>query len=102
MSVSELLPRIYDVIMKPVIWLLFAVAFLMFVYGILQFIRNIDSDSEREIGKRNMIYGVIGMVIMVSVFGIINIIAGTIGVENPTPDSGISDPEFFPDVTGGL
>lgn len=103
MTVSELLPKIYDVIFKPVVWLLFAVAFLMFVYGIFQFIKNIDSsDTERETGKRNMIYGVVGMVIMVSVFGIIRIIAGTIGVEDPRPDSGIDEGELLPNVTGGL
>lgn len=101
MTVSELLPKIYDVIMKPIVWLLFAVAFLYFVYGIFQFIKNVDDQGERETGKNNMLYGIIGMVIMVSVFGIINIIAGTIGVEEPTP-GGIDDPEFFPEVIDGI
>ena len=84
--------------MKPVIYLLFAVAFLMFVYGIFQFIKDVDDQGARETGKRNMLYGIIGMVIMTSVFGIINIIHGTVGsdVVLPTP----TDPT--PQIQGGI
>lgn len=86
--------------MKPVITLLFGVAFVYFIYGIFQFIKNSDSDSEREIGKKNMLYGIIGMVIMVSVFGIIRIVTGTIGAEDPTPP-GFNE-NIQPNVGGGL
>ncbi len=101
MDVPELLNNIYDVIMKPVIGLLFGVAFVVFAYGVLQFIAKRDDDKGREDGKKSIIYGIIGMVIMVSVFGIIRIITGTIGVENPIP-AGITDTDIFPEVEGGL
>lgn len=70
----------YEVIMRPLIALLFAVAFVEFIWGVVLFMRDKDADAGRDTGKRHILYGVLGMVIMVSVFGIIRIIAGTIGL----------------------
>jgi len=97
MTASELLPKIYMVVMKPVIGLLFGVAFVYFVYGIFRFIASQSDDKGREEGKNAIIYGIIGMVIMVSVFGIINVIAGTIGVDAPAAPT----EDIFPDVNQG-
>ncbi len=72
----------------------------MFIYGIFQFIKNSDSDTERETGRKNMLYGIIGMVIMISVFGIIRIVTGTIGAPDPTP-AGFNE-NIQPNVGGGL
>ena len=99
MTVNGLLTRLYDVIVRPVIMLLFAVAFLLFIYGIFQFIKNVDDEGERATGKRNMLYGIIGMVIMVSVFGIIRIIHGTIGSNEPLPSI---NEQIEPQVEGGI
>ncbi|MBP9771523.1 MAG: hypothetical protein KBD16_01200 [Candidatus Pacebacteria bacterium] len=78
------LARAYDVVLQPVIFLIFGLAFLMFIWGLVTFLKDKDSDEGRETGKKNIIWGILGMVIMVSVFGIINIIAGTIGAKPPT------------------
>jgi len=40
---------------------------------------NRDKEDKRTAGKQHMIWGIIGMAIMVSVFGIINLIMSTIG-----------------------
>lgn len=99
MTVSELLPKIYNVVMKPVIGLLFGVAFVYFVYGVFKFIGSQGNDAGREEAKRSILYGILGMVIMVSVFGIIRIVGGTIGVPDiPQPPH----ENIFPNVTGGL
>ncbi len=78
------LGKVYSVVLQPIIYLLFGVAFLIFIWGLVKFIKDKDSDEGRATGWRNILYGILGMVIMVSVFGIINIIAGTIGVHPPT------------------
>lgn len=75
----SLLNQISRYIIDPIIILIFGVAMVVFLYGILKFIRSADNPTERDEGKRNMFWGLIGMTIMVSAFGIINLIAGTVG-----------------------
>jgi len=80
---SALLRKIDSVILNPLILLGFGVALLYFFWGIFKFLSNSDSDEEREIGKRNMFWGIVGMAIMVSVYGLINLIVGTFGLPAP-------------------
>lgn len=83
MALGELLANLNNVVVRPAILLLFGVAFVVFVWGIVEFIKNADDVKGRDTGKRSIIWGIVGMVIMVSVYGIINVVAGTIGV-NPS------------------
>lgn len=64
--------KLNEVIFNPLIKLLFAVAFLVFMYGLVEFMLNRSDTEAVEKGKSHMIWGVIGFAIMVSVFGIIN------------------------------
>lgn len=91
MTLDKLLASIYDAILEPLLFVVFGLAFIMFVWGIVEFVRDSESDDGRKKGKANMLWGVVGMVIMVSVFGIINIIIGTIGADNPTDRGTIED-----------
>lgn len=81
--------KVNQVIINPIIMLLFAVAVLVFLYGVFTYIRQSDSEDGRATGARHILSGVFGMFIMISVFGIINLILNSIGV-SPN-DSGISE-----------
>lgn len=83
MTINELLNKINEFVINPIIILLFVVALLVFFWGLVELIRNADSDSGREKGRQNIMYGIIGMVIMVSVYGIIRVILSTFGLESP-------------------
>lgn len=83
MTFDTLLTNIYNAVLEPLLFVVFGLAFIIFIWGIVEFIRDSESDDGRKKGKANMIWGIIGMLIMVSVFGIINIIIGTIGAESP-------------------
>jgi len=80
MSVIPLLNRINDIVLNPVIYLLFTVALLVFIYGIVQFISKAGDEKAREQGKQAIIWGLVGMFIMVSVFGIIRFILSNFGL----------------------
>ncbi|MBX4215492.1 hypothetical protein KW797_00930 [Candidatus Parcubacteria bacterium] len=85
-ALDAFLGRLSQYILNPLIGLLFAVALAYFVWGIVQFIRNSDSDTSRAEGQQHMIWGIIGMFIMIAVFGIIQLIMGTFGITNvPLP-----------------
>ena len=77
-NATELLNRISAFIINPIIYLLFAAAFVGFVWGLVQFMAHLDNEESRKTGSKHMIWGIIGMVIMVGVNAIIAIIQSTI------------------------
>lgn len=84
MTIEELLGRISYYILNPLITLLFAVATLILFWGIFQFINSETADSKREKGKLKIMYGLIGMFVMISAYGLIRLILGTFGINPPS------------------
>lgn len=80
----QLLNKIVDVIVNPVIYLMFAVALLIFIWGVAEFIRGSNDSSSQSKGKNHILWGLIGMAIMVSAFAIIRVALGTFNIETPT------------------
>jgi len=78
MNFNTLFSRIITQIAQPIEYLLFALAVIYFVWGVMTFIRNADSPDKRAEGFNHIIWGLIGLFIMVSAVGIINIITGTL------------------------
>lgn len=76
-TVEALVARIAISILNPIIYLLFAVALLIFIKGLVEFLANRENASERQKGKMHMIWGVIGLFIMFAAFTIINLITNT-------------------------
>ncbi|MCK5027173.1 MAG: hypothetical protein KAS07_02020 [Candidatus Pacebacteria bacterium] len=74
-----LIERIRTEIVEPLIFLFLALAALYFVYGVFMFVKNYDSDTGRSEGKKHLVYGIIGLAIMLSVNGIIKLIQATVG-----------------------
>jgi len=86
-EVIALVGRINEQVLNPLIILMFTVALILFVVGLYNFFGKRESADVLEKGKRHMLWGIIGMVIMVSVFGIMNFITGTLGVNTVDPSS---------------
>ena len=83
-SVINLVQRFVDVIIDPLILLLFAVALLLFFWGLFQLILDLSNGGKGEEGKKHMLWGIVGMIVMFSVGGIINLIANSIGADDAT------------------
>lgn len=58
------------------IGLLIAGAVLFIVYGAFNMIR---SEEKREEGKKTIYYGIIGLFVMISIWGLVNILSNTFG-----------------------
>lgn len=67
-------------IISPIILLLVAVSLLVFLFGVLEMIAKSGSEEGRTTGRKHVIWGLIGLFIIISAFGIINLIKATIGV----------------------
>ena len=65
-------------ILNPIIMLLFGVALIVFLYGLVEFLMSGDVSGKNKEGKDAMLWGIIGMAIMISVYGIEELIINTI------------------------
>ena len=54
-----------------------SLALLYFFWGIAQFILHADNETEREKGKNIMIWGLVALFVMVSVWGIVGVLEST-------------------------
>lgn len=78
LTTDQLLENILSNIINPLISLMVAVAIIFFLWGVFDFVRNADSSEERKKGGAHMLYGALGLFIMISAYGILNLILGTI------------------------
>ena len=83
MDISEFLNDINRLILNPLIILAFAVALLVFFWGIFQFISSQTVDAGREEGKRKILWGLFGMFVMISAYGLVHLILGTFSIPSP-------------------
>ena len=65
-------------IVNPILAVMFGLAFVMFLYGMLEFIQGGANEKSVETGKKHMIYGILGLVIMIGANGIVEMITKTI------------------------
>lgn len=87
---------IINIINNVLVPVLFSIAFIVFIWGVFKtFIVGANSDDSKESGKNLMLYGLIGFFVMVSVWGLVNILTGTVnfsntsGVTGGTPKAGV-------------
>lgn len=72
--------KLNENILFPLIALLSAVAFLIFIYGSALYIFNGGNEEMRSNGKKHITYGIIGLVIMISAFTLLSIAANSFGL----------------------
>lgn len=87
-SVDSFVSNVNKLIINPLIILLFGLAVVYFLYGIFEFISNQENEEKKTTGKNHMIWGIIGIVIMMGVFTILNIIMRTFNIEGINPEEG--------------
>lgn len=86
MSGEELLERIITFVVDPALRVVFTLGLLLFVWGIIEFLWGVKDGQVSESGKNHMVYGLVGMLIMVSVYGIIALIVNSFGLNTAATD----------------
>ncbi len=74
--------KLNEVILFPLITLLMAIALLIFIYGCFQYITHAEDSSAHETGKMHILWGIVGMFIMLVAYAILAIAAGTFGLDD--------------------
>ena len=102
---AKFVDKFNDIILFPTIALLSAVAFLVFVWGCVEYFVNSANETARGQGVKHITFGIIGLVVMLSAFAILSIATSTFGLDkqldcanNPSgPDCG--DAFVLPDTS---
>lgn len=70
------------VIIDPLILLIFSAGLVAFMWGLYEYMQGVEEPGKRETGQQHMLWGIIGMFIMIAAKGIIVIALDTFDI-NP-------------------
>lgn len=78
MTSSKIVGAIISNIVQPLIQLMFVIAIVVFIWGVVEMIISASNEEARSTGTKHMMWGLIGLFIMFSVYGILNLIVNTL------------------------
>ncbi|MDB5237373.1 MAG: seg [Parcubacteria group bacterium] len=82
-SVQDLASFIINLINNVATPLIFAIAFIVFIWGIVRYFIFGGSDpAKQKEGRSLMIWGIVGFAVMLSVWGLVHILTGTLNINN--------------------
>ena len=86
-TIGIVMQNLTSSILRPLIGILLTVALVVFFWGMVKYISSLSSEKDKVDGKNMMIWGVVTLFVMVSVWGLVNLIKGTLNLDNSVPDS---------------
>lgn len=72
-------------LVKLVVPFLFTLAVVGFIWGIIQFYLNPGNEEKRKNGKSFMLWGIIALFVMISMWGLVGVLTNTFGVKTFLP-----------------
>ncbi|MCH7883244.1 hypothetical protein IIA95_02420 [Patescibacteria group bacterium] len=66
-------------VLNQVVPLLIAIAGVVFLWGVVLFVMGAGDEEKRKTGRNLIIYGLIGLAVMISFWGLVNILLATFG-----------------------
>ncbi|OGI86330.1 hypothetical protein A3A05_01970 [Candidatus Nomurabacteria bacterium RIFCSPLOWO2_01_FULL_41_12] len=81
-SVDSFVQSVNTLIINPLIILLFALAVAYFLYGAFEFIVNQQNEEKKTSGKSHMLWGIIGITIMMGVWAILGVVLSTFNLDD--------------------
>ncbi len=78
-ALQTLISNINRYVINPLIVLGFAVAMVVFLWGVFNYVRGAGDPKARETGRKHILWSVVGLAIMFTVFGIMTVISNSVG-----------------------
>ena len=78
-TAERFVSNLVEGVLEPIVYLLIGIAVVFFLWGVVQFVSGADSEERVKEGRNHMIWGLVGLFIMVSVVGIMNLLCNSIG-----------------------
>ena len=95
-GVQGILLTILRIINGIVIPLIIGLAVVYFLWGIATYILSSGDEEKKTEGRSKMIYGIVALAVMVSVWGLVRVVQNTFGIESYS-----INPSQLPTVPGG-
>ncbi|HEY4504391.1 MAG TPA: hypothetical protein VJI73_01325 [Candidatus Paceibacterota bacterium] len=71
-------------ILRPFVTVLIGLALVVFLWGVIQFIIASGDTQKVEEGKKTMLWGIIALFVMVSIQGIVYLLANSLDIRDTT------------------
>ena len=85
-TIEGIICKIGD-ILNIIIPILIVLGIVFFVYGVIMFVISSDEEAKTK-GRDKMIMGIIGLAVIIGMWGLVKILSNTFGIENNlTPTS---------------
>ncbi len=81
-SIQTLFALFTCILIKSLWPLLISLSVIVFVIGVIKYIAGADDSAKRTEGRNFMIYGLVALFVMVSVWGLVGILQGTFGLNS--------------------
>jgi hypothetical protein len=72
--------------LAPLVAALTAVAVAVFVWGMVVFVTKSGDDQGRQVGRQRMIWGIVGLFLIVAVWGIVALLGTLLGIDPNTTE----------------
>ncbi len=83
-AIDDRLSAIWDTL-NIIIGILFVIATVVFLWGMIMYIANASDEAKREKAKGIMTWGIIGLAVMAVAWGVTNILVSYFGVPTQAP-----------------
>ncbi|MFH0755519.1 MAG: hypothetical protein V1910_02535 [bacterium] len=94
-NLEDLIINLVNCFLDPIIILLVSFSILLFLWGVLRFIMSSGDEKNKTGGKEFMFWGIIGLFVIVSLWGLVSIFQQTFQLN---PDSSITPKEVKLDL----
>jgi TRAP-type mannitol/chloroaromatic compound transport system permease small subunit len=79
-------------LLGTIVVVLSGLALVVFLWGMVMFIRNSGNEQDQTVGKKRMIWGVVELFVLVSVWGLVQLLQAMFGVNGAAtvPEPGVN------------
>ncbi len=84
-KIAQLIDFFTCLLSRSVVPLLITSAIVIFIWGVVQFIGNADNEEKQQKGRQFMMWGILGLFVIVSVWGLVRILTNTFNIEFTLP-----------------
>lgn len=81
-TIRRIINDIITFINEIAIPFLFAIAMLMFLWGVFNYLLNPQNAEKRQEGVKFITWGIVGFFVMISVWGLVRVVVGTFDFDN--------------------
>lgn len=77
-KVAQIMKNIETNVIRPLISLLLVLATAVFLWGIVEYLWHTDSEEKQTQGKKHIVWGIVGLTVMIAVWGIVRAVSRVI------------------------